>query len=691
VASASVSYAWTPGTGSPGATDGFAVDTNDRLDVLSFYNTIYTASSSAPTRMAWTGNIATGQAGTTSSAYKDDVLRRINFYRALVQLPADITFDSTFSAKNQAAALMFSANDDISHFPPNTWTWYTADGADAASHSNIAYGLCGPDTVDGYIFDDGSNNIKVGHRRWLLYPRQKTMGTGDVPETGAFGQAGWYSAANAIWVLGTFKPSAPAGFVAWPNRGYSPFTLMPDRWSLSYPNADFSSATVTITQGSTNIPATVISRTDNGYGDNTIVWEPQGLPTSIGNDVPFSVSVSGIKGSGVPTSITYPVILFDPSVLGQTVAISGPTAPPSSGASYTFTPVSHADAYQLRVSKEDTSAWTEGAETATAALVLPGISSGYSLQSTFTSRSGSKAFHLTSPDFKDQSFALVRDILPSAGSQLQFFERGYFATTTTTLSAEVSMDNGNTWVEVWKRSGAGLSSANWDSSYISHSVSLAAYSGQILNVRFIMRINNASAVVSTNDNCGFYIDDITVKGAAQLIGTATTTLPGSVSSFILDATSAGSPLSPSDSYILRVRPQVGTRWFGDSAPLRVSPVANTTYSTWAASFSPALSSNPAVDSRDCGIANGVLYAFGLDPQRATPASLPQPQIAGSTIGFNYTQPAAIIGVTYGAQWSTDLSNWTDIPDTGSGSNHTFVVSKSGQSRMFLRHVITVSP
>ncbi len=33
--------AWTPGTGDPTAIQGFVVDTTNRLDVLSFYNTIY--------------------------------------------------------------------------------------------------------------------------------------------------------------------------------------------------------------------------------------------------------------------------------------------------------------------------------------------------------------------------------------------------------------------------------------------------------------------------------------------------------------------------------------------------------------------------------------------------------------------------------------------------------------------------
>lgn len=132
--------AWSPGTGSPTAVKGFVVDPMSRIDVLAFYNCVYNVSETYPTDMLWTGNVLTGVAGTTSSTFKDDVQRRINFYRALVLVPADITFDATKSSNDQDAALMFSANNAISHTPPNTWTYYTATGATAANNSNIALG-----------------------------------------------------------------------------------------------------------------------------------------------------------------------------------------------------------------------------------------------------------------------------------------------------------------------------------------------------------------------------------------------------------------------------------------------------------------------------------------------------------------------------------------------------------------------
>lgn len=680
--------AWSPGTGNPDAVQGFTVTSTDRTDVLAFYNTVYAASEDFAATMAWNGNIAAGVAGTTSAAFKDDVRRRINFYRALVGLPADITFDSSKSAKDQAAALMFSANGALSHTPPTTWTWYTAAGAEAAGNSNIAIGNYGPDAIDAYIFDSGGNNAAVGHRRWLFYPLAQSMGTGDVPPSGSNSMS-----ANACWVVGDFKRSAPAAFVAWPNRGYCPFYLRPARWSLTYPGANFTAATVTLSQGGANIPVTIVSNSDTGIGYNTIVWEPQALPTSITADIPYSVTVSGITGAGVPTSHSYNVTLFDPGVLGSTVTIAGPAAPTTTGAAYTFNAISQADAYQLRIAAGNTAAWTEGAEDAATTLIQSSTTGSYALWSTAYKRTGTKAFHLTFPDWNNQGFVVLRDLIPTASSQLQFYDRGLFATTTTTLSAEVSTDNGNIWTSVWSRPGVGLSSANWDPAFVAHTASLAAYAGQIIRVRFILRYNMSGAVINPADNCGFYLDDITVSNATQFVSTTTTTLSGSATGFTLDASTAGAALAAGSTYYLRLRPQVGTRWFGDG-PIKIVTATTpaTGYAAWAAAQSPAVTGGPQADQDNDGLNNGLEYAFGLDPLHATAsAALPAPTLAGNGLGCTYTQPAGVSGVTYSAQWSTDLVNWTALPDTGNGTTHTFNVGTTGLARCFLRHAVTVAP
>ncbi|MBX9703038.1 MAG: ATP-grasp domain-containing protein, partial [Silvanigrellaceae bacterium] len=59
-----------------------------------------------------------------SQYISEDVRRRINFFRALTGYPGDIVFDATKSAKAQEAALMMAANNNLNHYPPNTWACY---------------------------------------------------------------------------------------------------------------------------------------------------------------------------------------------------------------------------------------------------------------------------------------------------------------------------------------------------------------------------------------------------------------------------------------------------------------------------------------------------------------------------------------------------------------------------------------
>ena len=678
--------AWTPGTGSPSAVEGFVVDPANRTDVLSFYHCIYAASQGFPANLAWTGNVAGCVPGTTGANFKDDTRRRINFYRALVAQPADITFDALKSSKDQDAALMMSSNAAVSHTPPNTWSCYTATGAEAAGASNLALGNYGPDAVNAYMVDAGGDNQVVGHRRWLLYSRGKEMGTGDIPPNGGF------SSANAIWVIGNPKPAPTPQFVAWPNRGFVPLPLMPGRWSLSYPGANFGAAAVTMTQGATNVSTTIVSNVDNGFADNTLVWEPTALPTSIAADTTYNITVSGISGAGVPASYNYSVTLFDPAVLGDAVNITGTSTPPTSGATYTFNSIAQADSYELRVTTGSPAPWTEGAEDAPPPQIIPATTGTYALRQTGLKRTGAKAFQLAFPDFTDQSFEIARDLIPSATSALVFYDRGRFATTTTTLGAEISTDGGATWTSLFSRPGVGLSSGLWDAAFITRNISLSAYAGQIVRLRFILRSNGASIVVSTSVNDGFFLDDISVTNATELVSPTVTTLAANATSLTLNASTAGAPLVAGTSYFLRVRPNVGCRWFGYGPAKVTTAQALTGYALWVATQYPSVTGGPAADQELDGLPNGVEYAFGLNPTSFTsPLLLPQPIRVGSNLVTSYTQPPGVTGVTYRAEWSRDLVTWFNIPDTGSSGTHTFTVSVLNEPRAFFRHSVSVAP
>lgn len=705
--------AWSPGTGTPTAASGFSVNAQSRSDVLSFYNCVYSQSESYASHVNWTGNVATGVPGTTSAVFKEDVRRRVNFYRALAGVEADVAFDNALSAKDQDAALIFAANLALSHLVTDAWIYYTANGAEAAASSNVSLQWgdlnatvksYGPPAVDAYMIDNGATtdpteNRAVGHRRWLLYGPQQTMGTGDIPSTTVTRSGTTFEVStNALWIKGPYKSSYDAKAVPWPSAGYFPFPLMPARWSFTYPGADFSGAAVTMTLGGTALTGTIVSKTDTGRGDNTIVWEPNGLPPAITSDTVCTVTVSGYTVSGTSKSNTYTVRLFNPGVLGDSVSISGTAAPFVTGGNYTFNPIGAADAYQLRVTT--LSGWTEGAEDATSSEIQEALQivdplSPYVLRQTALKRTGSKAFQMAFPDAYclDQGFVVTRAVIPTASSALQFDQLRRFASLKTVLSAEVSADGGSTWTGVWSRAGVDDNQGtSWDAGFGRVSVSLSGYAGKTILVRFVLRftgdLEDTVFFWESGDvfaHYGFFIDDVTVTDSAAASAAVLTTLSGTAASFTLNAATAGAALASGTGYYMQIRPQVGLRWYDYGAVKQVTPRPLMTYSDWVSQNHPSFTGGPAADDNRNGVSNGAEFAFGLDSNAVhSPSALPRATIAGGTLSAAFTQPDGVTGVTYGAQWSADLVNWFPITDTGVSPAHAFSVSTGTASRAFFR-------
>jgi hypothetical protein len=225
-------------------------------------------------------------------------------------LPTQITLNPISSAKSQEAALMMTANGTLSHSPPPSWTCYTAAGAEAAGKSNLALGQSSLSAaMTAWIGDSGITS--AGHRRWILYPPLAEVGIGAVTGGGP--------KSYVLWVIGNFgsRPLSPE-WVAWPPPGFVPYPVVSSLWSFAYPGANFSGATVAMTQGGNGMPVTLYG-VENGYGDNALVWSPQGLPGGApAQDTSYDVTVSSVMVSGSPRSFSYTVTLIDPSVMVST-------------------------------------------------------------------------------------------------------------------------------------------------------------------------------------------------------------------------------------------------------------------------------------------------------------------------------------------------------------------------------------
>lgn len=266
--------------------------------------------------LQWSGSTTGCNPGDINATVRQNVIKRINYYRKLVGLPANVTLNSSQNQKCQEAALYMIANHTITHYPSAGGNCYTAGAADAAGHGNVAISYGSPEldanhsvnSVSGYIEDPGSNNLAVGHRAWILYPKLSAMGTGSV-----FNGADQNWAANVLMWGDNMNGQSYSGFVAYPPAGYIPSSLVFPRWSFQMTGADFTSASVTMTdKDGVSIGTTIIHKeAQGGAPDARICWEPaiSNLPQGITADTEFNVTVSGIKNAP-QTSYAYTVKVF---------------------------------------------------------------------------------------------------------------------------------------------------------------------------------------------------------------------------------------------------------------------------------------------------------------------------------------------------------------------------------------------
>ncbi|CAA6819329.1 MAG: Chitinase (EC [uncultured Thiotrichaceae bacterium] len=505
-------------------TGGWGIDTTNRQQVRQFYNSVYLASLDTP--IGWTGDVSTCSAGTTTSEFKDSVLSRVNYYRAMAGVPANITFDSTFSAKAQEAALIMSAEGGLNHFPPTTATCYTVDGAEAAASSNLSLGNNGWDAVGSQMRDNGASNDVAGHRRWILFPQTQEMGTGDIPDSENAGTS--YRKTNSLWVFdgrgGDPRPTTREEFVAWPAKGYNPYQTVPVRWSFSYDNADFTNATISMTEDGSSITPVIETRNLN-YGESAIVWLPDGMSADGSSarwpqpsaDTNYDVTIDNVMINGVARSFNYTVTVFDPATaLTEEVAtVTGNATPDADAVStYNFNSVTNADRYdaifaEVAVATDVFDAEDNGVS------VTDETDSAYDIIASGSGNNGGNAYRLapgTLASSSSQSFELVGTFIPSATSVFEFDSQLAFATGGQTASIQISTDEGASWKNIFAQTGDG---SRADSNYVSRSISLASYADTLVTFRANYS-RNGGFYSGFGDSVSFLTDNFTITNAKKV-------------------------------------------------------------------------------------------------------------------------------------------------------------------------------
>ena len=170
----------------------------------------------------------------------------INYYRVAAGVQ-EIGLTDELNDSAAWGALTMAMGRDFSHEPQKPEGMSQEDfekGAYSAACSNISYYSSNADNisirevlaniVEGQMADSDPGNIaRVGHRRWLLYPRTLSMGAGVADVAGEYND---YYSAIRVSGAGTGARSANNyDFIAWPASGYNlSDTFSPQNpWSVS--------------------------------------------------------------------------------------------------------------------------------------------------------------------------------------------------------------------------------------------------------------------------------------------------------------------------------------------------------------------------------------------------------------------------------------------------------------------------
>jgi len=707
-----------------------------RNDVVAFWHRYYMASEGYQNR--WEGTVDVDSCTVTAppEEFTRDVQRRVNYYRAMVGLRANINFeekevrrtsDDAFApavgtskaAAARAAALVLAVQDfdvaipeslQITHSLDDTWDCFTPTAWNGATNSNLGAIAWGPGAIDGYMGEPGNvgdplANRFVGHRRWIFYSGAANMATGDVPpilKDGRLIRPG----INALYVVGDFAEDREIKFAAWPNDGFSPAPLLTDLWSLSYPGADFSDATITMTGPQGVVDYKVVSRSlgvpynhpgstgpregENSdtrdqpnpgatgprtgvYADATIVWQPKGIASDFSEDVTYQVTIDNILGGG-PTQHSYSVTLMNPDVLTN-LDLVGSDAPPVTGANYYFGPVSQVDEFQFEVTQRANLERVEGAELTPR--VIDNTSPDYDLVgshrfSLFEESQfylGSKSFRLAFKDNSslDQNFVLDENLSTSQGAVMTFKYRQGFMTSETHLDVEFSTDGGVSWFP----SGSRITGIDRTIGPGFQDFEVALPVAESLRVRFRKRyieaflppvgFNYLNQDPNSEYPIGVFIDDIRFTNTESATSPAILTIPGGDQQASFSPDTLGLELAAGATYSIRIRPTIAGFSFAWSPVKQVIAQPSSAlvdFERWADLTYPTAGDFHSDFDRD-GLPDGLEYALGTSPISSAEgiASFGLTQ-EGNRLCLSVPADSLAPGISYGAEWSTDLRNWS---------------------------------
>nr|WP_294486900.1 Ig-like domain-containing protein [uncultured Anaerosporobacter sp.] len=250
------------------------------------------------------------KAGSLTDETLNSAIKMLNQVRYIAGISDNVSLNDEAIAKTQAASLVNSVNNTLTHYPDKPTDMedilYQL-GALGAGSSNLGagYSTINSSIVNGYMEDGDSSNIdRVGHRRWVLNPKMSATG---------FGYCEGYTALYAF--DGNNKSALEYG-VAWPAQ-----TMPTDYFGTYYPwsvsmgyEVNQESVQVKLIRLSDNktwnfsnsLADGYFNVNNDGYGQTgCIIFRPDDIECYADGDQ-FQVTVTGLN-----TPVSYQVTFFD--------------------------------------------------------------------------------------------------------------------------------------------------------------------------------------------------------------------------------------------------------------------------------------------------------------------------------------------------------------------------------------------
>ncbi|MEM7606813.1 MAG: hypothetical protein AAF411_15770 [Myxococcota bacterium] len=169
---------------------------------------------------------ATCDPGELAPSAIDEGMARINFYRWLVGVGPAAPAPAHVQAQHCALVSAWNPAGPGAHFPPDTATCFTPEGAQGAASSNIAWGSRSTiHAIDQWVQDRG-NATTIGHRRWILHPPLSNV------QLGLYRGGTSFGGAACMGVFGSGSGSPRPEWFAFPPPGPSPVRLPTDTWTF---------------------------------------------------------------------------------------------------------------------------------------------------------------------------------------------------------------------------------------------------------------------------------------------------------------------------------------------------------------------------------------------------------------------------------------------------------------------------